>query len=66
MGAFLQITGAVADDLAVPGKPYSFGQLQAAQAAGDRQAFVTRQRPLLHLHLTDRAAGIKQLLRAFS
>jgi glucose-6-phosphate isomerase len=64
VGAYLQITGTVTDDLAVPGKPYSFGQLQAAQAAGDRQALAQRGRPLLHLHLTDRAAGIDQLLRA--
>jgi glucose-6-phosphate isomerase len=64
VGAFLQITGNVGEDLAVPGKPYSFGQLQAAQAAGDRQALAGRQRPLLHLHLIDRTEGIKQLLRA--
>ncbi len=64
IGAFLQITGTPAQDLAVPGKPYTFGQLQAAQAAGDRLALASRERPLLHLHLTDRAAGIKQLLGA--
>jgi hypothetical protein len=63
-GSFLQITGAVTDDLAVPGKPFTFGDLQAAQAAGDRQALAGRQRPLLHLHLTDRATGIQQLLAA--
>ncbi|GIF95103.1 glucose-6-phosphate isomerase [Catellatospora citrea] len=63
-GAFLQITGEVAEDLTVPGKPYTFGQLQAAQAAGDRQALAGRGRPLLHLHLTDRAKGIAQLLEA--
>lgn len=61
-GAFLQITGVVAEDLPVPGRPYTFGQLQAAQAAGDRQALAARGRPLLHLHLTDRAAGLAQLL----
>lgn len=66
VGAFLQITGAVQHDLPVPGKPYTFGQLQAAQAAGDRQALTSRGRPLLHLHLTDRDAGIKQLLQALS
>jgi hypothetical protein len=64
VGAYLQITGAVADDLAVPGRPYSFGQLQAAQAAGDREALAGRSRPLLRLHLTDRASGIVQLLDA--
>jgi hypothetical protein len=63
-GAYLQITGAVADDLPVPGRPYTFGELIAAQAAGDRQALAGRGRPLLHLHLTDRAAGIAQLLAA--
>jgi len=61
VGAFLQITGAVTEDLPVPGQPYSFGQLVAAQAAGDRQAITGRGRPLLHLHLTDRAAGVAQL-----
>lgn len=64
VGAFLQITGAAAQDLGVPGKPYTFGELQAAQAAGDRQALLIRERPLLHLHLGDRSAGIDQLLRS--
>jgi len=64
VGAFLQITGAVAEDLPVPDKPYTFGTLQAAQAAGDRKALADRSRPLLHLHLTDRAAGLGQLLEA--
>jgi len=63
-GSYLQITGAVTDDLPVPGQPYSFGQLQAAQAAGDRLALGQRGRPLLWLHLTDRAAGAAQLVKA--
>ncbi|HEX6500786.1 MAG TPA: glucose-6-phosphate isomerase [Micromonosporaceae bacterium] len=64
VGSFLQITGAVGDDLPVPGRPYTFGTLQAAQAAGDREALTNRGRPLLHLHLTDRRAGVGQLLAA--
>jgi glucose-6-phosphate isomerase len=64
VGAFLQITAAVTDDLPVPDRPYTFGELQAAQAAGDRMAVSHRQRPLLWLHLTDRAAGVAQLLAA--
>ncbi len=64
VGAFLQLTGATATDLPVPGRPFTFATLQAAQAAGDRQALADRQRPLLHLHLTDRAAGIDQVLGA--
>ncbi|MGR7026682.1 glucose-6-phosphate isomerase [Geodermatophilus sp. URMC 62] len=66
VGAFLQVTGAVEQDLPVPGRPWSFGALQAAQAAGDRRALAERGRPLLHLHLTDRSAGTDQLLRALS
>jgi glucose-6-phosphate isomerase len=64
VGSFLQITGAVVEDLPIPGQPYTFGVLQAAQAAGDRQALRDRGRPLLHLHLTNRALGIAQLLAA--
>ncbi|MEH0842292.1 glucose-6-phosphate isomerase [Micromonospora sp. CPCC 205711] len=64
VGSFLQLTGAVDVDLPVPGRPYSFGQLQAAQAAGDRQALVDRGRPVLRLHLTDRPTGLARLLDA--
>jgi len=63
-GAFLQITGAVAEDLPIPGSPYTFGRLEAAQAAGDREALAGRGRPLVRLHLTDRAAGVARLLAA--
>ncbi|MGH3804025.1 MAG: glucose-6-phosphate isomerase, partial [Pseudonocardiaceae bacterium] len=63
-GAFLQITGVVAEDLAIPGKEYSFKQLQAAQAAGDRAALIDRGLPLLRVHLLDRKRGIDELLEA--
>jgi glucose-6-phosphate isomerase len=64
VGAYLQVTGAVVEDLAVPGRPYGFAELQAAQAAGDREALAGRGRPVLRLHLTDRAAGTAQILAA--
>jgi glucose-6-phosphate isomerase len=64
VGAFLQLTAEPDAALEVPGRPYDFTTLQAAQAAGDRQALAQRNRPLLHLHLTDRAAGLGQLLEA--
>ncbi|MDP9436354.1 MAG: glucose-6-phosphate isomerase, partial [Actinomycetota bacterium] len=63
-GVFLQATAAVVEDLDVPGKPYSFGSLQAAQAAGDLRALAQRDRPVLRLHLVDRAAGLDALLTA--
>ncbi|MET7302573.1 glucose-6-phosphate isomerase [Embleya sp. NPDC005575] len=64
VGVFLQITGANAEDLDVPAKPYSFGRLQLAQALGDLGAITSRERPVLRLHLTDRATGLGQLLDA--
>ena len=63
-GSFLQITGAATVDLPVAGRPYTFAELAAAQAGGDRQALGGRQRPLLRLHLTDRTAGITQVCSA--
>jgi glucose-6-phosphate isomerase len=66
VGAFLQITGAVTQDLPIPGRDYTFGVLQAAQAAGDREALGRRGRPLVRLHLTDRTAGARQLLQVVS
>ncbi|TMR22183.1 glucose-6-phosphate isomerase [Nonomuraea turkmeniaca] len=63
-GVFLQITGAVTEDVAVPGRPYTLGRLQLAQALGDLEALETRGRPAVRLHLTDRAAGVAHLLAA--
>ncbi|WP_283132864.1 glucose-6-phosphate isomerase [Rhizohabitans arisaemae] len=63
-GVFLQITGAVADDLPVPGRPFTLGRLQTAQALGDLGALRERGRPAVRLHLTDRAAGLARLLEA--
>jgi hypothetical protein len=64
VGAFLQVTGAVAEDLAVPGQKYTFGELQAAQAAGDLAALTGRGFPTLRLHLRDRREGLGELLQA--
>ncbi|HJQ03290.1 MAG TPA: glucose-6-phosphate isomerase [Jatrophihabitans sp.] len=63
-GVFLQLTGAVAEDLPIPDRPYSFATLQQAQAAGDATVLADKGRPVLHLHLTDRAAGIEQILHS--
>jgi len=63
-GAFLQLTGAVTDDIQVPGRPYTLGTLQQAQALGDGQVLREHGRPVLRLHLTDRAAGLAHLVKA--
>jgi glucose-6-phosphate isomerase len=65
-GVFLQITGAVQRDVEVPGQPFTLGRLQLAQALGDLGALRERGRPVVRLHLHDRASGIAQLLAAAS
>lgn len=68
-GVFLQITGSVADDLAIPGQPFTFGTLEHAQARGDAGVLAAAKnggtpRPVLRLHLADRAAGLVALANA--
>lgn len=63
-GVFLQLSGEPAEDLDVPGRPFTFGTLQRAQALGDGQVLAQRGRPVLRLHFTDRAAGLVTLVRA--
>ena len=64
VGVFLQLTGAVAQDLKIPGRPFTFGALHLAQALGDLGALTGRGRPALRLHLTDRQAGLESVLAA--
>jgi glucose-6-phosphate isomerase len=65
-GVFLQVTGATTEDLDIPGRPFSFGRLIAAQAAGDAQVLADHGRPVLRVHLTDRATGIERLREVLS
>jgi transaldolase/glucose-6-phosphate isomerase len=63
-GVFLQITCDDAVDLPVPGQKYTFGVVKAAQARGDFQALVERNRRALRVHLgSDVAAGLARLHR---
>ena len=50
----------------MPDRPYTFGSLITAQAAGDLKVLADKGFPTLRLHLTDRAAGLQQLLAAAS
>lgn len=63
IGSFIQITGVVDSDLAIPGATYTFGELIAAQADGDRDALKARDLPVLRIHLKERSAGIHELLK---
>jgi glucose-6-phosphate isomerase len=53
IGHFLQITERVTQDLAIPDKPFTFGELEAAQAEGDLLALRKRGRPALRLEGLD-------------
>ena len=65
-GIFLQLTGAGEQDIEVPDRPYTLGVLQRAQALGDGQVLLEHGRPVLRLHLTDRAAGLARVVEALS
>jgi glucose-6-phosphate isomerase len=65
-GVYLQVTGSVPSDLAVPDRPYTLAQLQRAQALGDGRVLAERGRPVLRLNLTDREAGLAQLAGAIA
>jgi glucose-6-phosphate isomerase len=58
-GHFIQLVPPEGDDQAIPGEPYTFGELIAAQAHGDRQALAARGRPVLQV--TDLDAFLEHL-----
>ncbi len=66
VGAYLQITGATDEDLQIPDSPFTFGVLIGAQAAGDAKVLADHGRPVLRLHLTDRRAGLAQVIASLS
>ena len=53
-GVFLIVTATPADDLQVPGEPYSFGVLEMAQAVGDFESLDRAGRRAVHVHLPSR------------
>ena len=63
-GVYLQITTAPQEDLAIPGRDFTFGDFISAQAGGDAQVLADHGRPVLQLHLTDHDAGLAQLMLA--
>jgi len=55
VGAFLQLTGTYADDMEIPGRPFTFGQLLGAQADGDARVLMEHGRPVLRLNATSKS-----------
>jgi len=66
-GVFLQVTSDDAHDLPVPGQKYTFGTVKAAQARGDLQVLVDRNRRALRVHIgADIEAGLAKLNSAIT
>jgi transaldolase/glucose-6-phosphate isomerase len=63
-GVFLQITCDDPADIDVPGHGYSFGVVKAAQARGDLDVLVERDRRALRIHFKDVDAGLTDLASA--
>jgi transaldolase/glucose-6-phosphate isomerase len=64
-GVFLQITCDDVADIPVPGQQYTFGIVKAAQARGDFDVLLKRERRALRIHLgTDVGAGLSTLQKA--
>ncbi len=61
-GRYLQLTSPPTRDIPIPGQPYSFATLIAAQAAGDLQTLRRHGRPAERIELDgDPAAGVRAL-----
>jgi glucose-6-phosphate isomerase len=65
-GVFLQIVATGEEDLAIPDRPFTFGQLLQAQAAGDATVLDSHGRPVLTLSLTDAKQGVATLVHTIS
>ncbi len=50
-GVFIQITGQDQHDIPIPGEPYTFGILKAAQALGDFYSLENHQRRVISIHI---------------
>jgi hypothetical protein len=63
-GVFLQITAKPASAAPIPGRPYGFEDVVAAQAAGDFAALRSRGRRVLRVHLSEVPSGLRALEEA--
>lgn len=66
VGVFIQILQTPVVDLEIPERPFTFGQLIAAQAAGDANVLAEHGRPVLTLTLTRPEANLMALFEAFN
>lgn len=66
-GAFIQLLHDGAEDVAIPGQPFSFKTLKHAQAIGDFEALKSHGRPCVRIELTgDPVAAVRALTASIS
>jgi glucose-6-phosphate isomerase len=63
VGVFLQLVTIEDEDLAIPGRPFTFGQLIRAQADGDASVLAAHGRPVLSLALRRPGASVPLVLK---
>lgn len=66
VGVFLQLTTDEGTDLQIPDRPFTFGELIRAQAAGDASVLADHGRPVLSLLLTNPAAAVPVITAALA
>lgn len=66
VGVFIQILQTPDSDVVIPERPFTFGQLIAAQAAGDATVLAEHGRPVLTLTLTNPHKELEALFAAFN
>jgi glucose-6-phosphate isomerase len=63
-GVYLQIVSHAKNDIEVPGRDFTFGELIASQAAGDAKVLGALGRPVLTLTLAEAKSGIAAIKNA--
>jgi glucose-6-phosphate isomerase len=63
-GVFLQLVAKTSEDVSVPGREFTFGELIASQAAGDAKVLAELGRPVLTLTLNNPVADFNTVLAA--
>jgi transaldolase/glucose-6-phosphate isomerase len=61
-GVFVLISATPAEDLSIPGEPFSFGTLEQAQAIGDFASLDAAGRRAVHAHLPSQDPGLIRAL----
>lgn len=66
VGVFLQVTSAHEEDLEIPDRPFTFGELIDSQSAGDAEVLGKKGRRVLSLRLTEPESSLDALVEAIA